>query len=179
MGQANTSPTKPESTRKPNNLRLFQEDTNESQLEDEDSPWRMSSRSDVRFFVRKLYRGPSIWHQYGWERRSGNTHEDPEILFTCKSKSKRSRKVDELDEICRSIVVTLIRHRTGMNCDCDLEYIIRGGTQKNSNICEIRDKAVLEAVKRHNKICTCEVFGHVEQEGKELRPSKPTPRRGF
>jgi hypothetical protein len=93
--------------------------------------------------------------------------------------SGRSRKVDEIDEICRSIVVTLIRHRSAMDCDCDLEYIIRGGTQKNSNICEIRDKIVLEAVKRHDKICTCGVFELVEQEKEELRPSKPTPRRGF
>jgi hypothetical protein len=93
--------------------------------------------------------------------------------------SKRSRKVDELDEICRSIVVALIRHRSGTNCDCDLEYITRGSTQKTSNICEIRDKTVLEAVKRHNKMCTCGVFGHVEQEKEELRPFKPTLRRGF
>jgi hypothetical protein len=93
--------------------------------------------------------------------------------------SKRSRKVDALDEICRSIVVALIRHRSVMNCDCDLENITRGGTQKNSNICEIRDQTVLEAVKRHNKICTCRVFQLEEQEKEESRPSKPTLRRGF
>jgi hypothetical protein len=84
--------------------------------------------------------------------------------------SKRSKKIDELDEICRSIVVALIRHRSGMNCDCDLGYITRGSTQQTSDICEIRDKAVLKTVKRHDKICTCGVFEHVEQEKEKPRP---------
>jgi hypothetical protein len=172
MGQASTSPTKPKSIRRPNTLRPFQGHGKGPQLEDEDLSWRISSRSDVIFFVHKLYRGPSIWHQYGWERRSENTHNDPAVLFTCKMEPKQSRRFDDLDETCRSIIVALIHHRTGMQCDCDLEYITSGSTQKTSDICEIRDQTVLEAVKRPNKMCTCRVFQLVEQEKEEFRSSK-------
>ncbi|KAH0258489.1 hypothetical protein KCU91_g15785, partial [Aureobasidium melanogenum] len=54
-----------------------------------------------------------------------------------------------------------------MRCDCDLEYITTGRTSRDtiqgSIICEKRDKAILKATTRHDKICGCGAFEFIHQ----------------
>lgn len=124
-------PAKPEPTKSPNTLRPSQSALNENPLKNENLPWRISSRSGARFFIRKLYRGPSAWHQYGWKSCHDNSHKsckdkDPTILFTCKMIPKQPRYLKNIDTACRNIVITFVRHRKEMCCGCSLEYITKG-----------------------------------------------------
>jgi hypothetical protein len=189
MGQANTSLIKPKlikpklskfrSTKSPSTSHLDQTLPNGSPRKDEDLPWRISGRPGSKFFVRKLYRGSSTWHQYGWKKSCDKGHKDcknqePVVLFTCKMMSKKSRDLNNIDKMCRNIIMTFLSHRNEMHCDCSLEYITKGTTHKISNICETRDKAVFKATKKHDKICTCGAFEFVRQEKGKGKPRKCT-----
>jgi hypothetical protein len=183
MGQVNTSPTKPKSTNNPNTLRPSTYPRQRPPLADETLPWRMAGRNSAVFYIRQQYRGPSIWHQYGVRPRCGNGHrhckdkKDPVLLFTCKMECN-SRHHDEIDQLCRNIVMALIEHRDDMHCDCDVEYITKGTTSKDSpDICEKRDEAILKAMRKHNKSCTCGAFELVEPEKEKSRARtiKKTP----
>lgn len=173
--QANSKPTRP-----PNTLRPSQTPLNGRPLKDEDLPWRISGRSGAKFSVRKLYRGPSIWHQYGWKKCHNHGHEqcknkDPTVLFTCKMIPKQSRHLRNIDTACRNVVITFVRHRNEMSCGCSLEYITNGTARKTVNICEIRDKAVHKAIEKHDKICACGTFEFLKQETGKSIPRKTTP----
>jgi hypothetical protein len=192
MGQANTSPSKPKliksklskfrSTKSSSTLRPDQTLPNGPPRKDEDLPWRISGRPGSKFFVRKLYRGSSIWHQYGWKKSCDKGHKDcknqePVVLFTCKMISKKSGDFNNIDKMCRNIIMTFLNHRNEMHCDCNLEYITKGTAQRNSNICENRDKAVFKAIEKHDKICTCGAFEFVQQEKEKGKPRKCTRHR--
>jgi hypothetical protein len=80
------------------------------------------------------------------------------------------RHHNEIDQLCRNIVMALIEHRDKMHCDCDLRYIFTGNTPENSpDICEERDKAILKAMRKHNKICTCGAFELMEPEKEQSK----------
>lgn len=182
MGQANTSLTKPRSNQKPNALRPAKGTSNRGEsLKDEDLPWRMSGQPHTKCFVRKLYRGHSIWHQYAWKKPCESNHKrckdkEPSTLFTCKIEPKKSRHLKKIDKRCGTIVMKLIDHRHAMHCDCDLEYIKTDRTRRDmvegSIICEKRDKAILKAILRHDKICGCGAFDFTEQKKKNSTSSK-------
>ncbi|KAG9671186.1 hypothetical protein KCU99_g5475, partial [Aureobasidium melanogenum] len=182
MGQANASLTKPRSTKRPNALRPARDPVHSREsLKDEDLPWRMSGQSHTKCFVRKLYRGHSIWHEYAWKTPCENNHKhckdkEPEILFSCKLEPKKSRHLKKIDNRCRTIVTKLIDHRHAMRCDCDLEYITTGRTSRDtiqgSIICEKRDKAILKATTRHDKICGCGAFDFIHQKKVNSKSSR-------
>lgn len=103
---------------------------------------------------------------------------EPSILFICKIELKKPRHLKKIDKRCRTIVMKLIDHRSAMQCDCDLEYIKTNRTKRDnmegSAICEIRDKALLKAMARHDKICGCGAFEFIHQEkGNSTSPRAP------
>lgn len=182
MGQANTSLTKPRSTNRPNTLRSTEGSSRiRKSLTDEDSPWRMSGKPHTKCFVRKLYRGHSIWHQCAWKKPCESNHKrckdkEPSVLFVCRLEPKKPRYLKQIDKRCRTIFMKLIDHRHAMRCDCDLEYIKTNRTScdmtKGSIICEVRDKAILKAITKHDKICRCGAFEFIQQE----KESSTSPR---
>lgn len=179
MGQANSS-LRP--TKRPNALRPTRDPTRSRQsLKDEDLPWRMSGKPHTKCFVRKLYRGRSVWHEYAWKKSCEANHKhckdkEPEVLFSCKLEPKKSRHLRKIDKKCRTIVMKMIDHRSAMRCDCDLEYIKTNRTSrdmtKGSIICEKRDKAIFKAMTRHDKICGCGAFEFIHQNEGNSRSSK-------
>lgn len=162
-----SKPAKVKPPKSPNTLRPSPTPLNGRPLKDEDLPWRVSGRSGAKFFVRKLHRGPSIWHQYGWKKCHDHQKckdKDPIILFTCKMIPEQSRHLKNIDTACRNVVITFIEHRNEMRCRCSLECVTKGTTRETSNVCEARDRAVHKAIKKHDKICTCGAFDFVQQE---------------
>ncbi|KEQ91443.1 hypothetical protein AUEXF2481DRAFT_92099 [Aureobasidium subglaciale EXF-2481] len=176
MGQVINSPRKPRTAPVLSITRTLHNELRD----DLDEPWRISGQTGSRYYVRRLYRSSSTWHQYALhdECPRPNTHKcckEPWVLFTCKIEPIKSRyHAAKIDKECRAIVNTLMKHRSVLGCDCNFEHIKTGRTStKGSNICEIRSIVVVKAMKKHDRMCSCGGFDFAPRSTPEKKSPKP------
>ncbi|KAI5252836.1 hypothetical protein E4T42_03164 [Aureobasidium subglaciale] len=172
MGQVITSPRKPVLSKRTAPVPAVTRTLHNELRDDLDEPWRISGQAGSKYYVRRLYRSSSTWHQYALDDECPrpNTHKcckEPWVLSTCKIEPIKSRSpAAKIDKECRAIVNTLMKHRSVLGCDCDFEYIKTGRkSTKGSNI--------FKAMKKHDRMCSCGGFDFAPRSTPEKKSPKP------